>query len=80
MSDFREFGDTPYSQTARQHYVTRANEWTAAQAVRLNTSPAVILAAVRFLASPIQEHRLMDAVTTSLRWVDEGIIPRKLTQ
>ena len=39
-----------------------------------------ILAAVRFLASPLVERRVHEAVGTSIRWVDEGTMPRKLTQ
>ena len=39
-----------------------------------------ILAVVRFLASPIVERRIHEAVGTSIRWVAEGTLPRKLTQ
>jgi hypothetical protein len=39
-----------------------------------------LLATVRFLASPIVERRVHEAVGTSIRWVAEGIMPRKLSQ
>jgi len=39
-----------------------------------------LLAAVRFLASPVVERRVPDAVHTSLRWVVDGVVPRKKTQ
>ena len=39
-----------------------------------------LLAVVRFLASPLVERRVHEAVGTSIRWVAEGIMPRKLTQ
>jgi len=39
-----------------------------------------LLAAVRFLASPVQERRLPQHVHTALRFVVEGTVPRKLTQ
>lgn len=39
-----------------------------------------VLAMVRLLASPVQERRVHEQVTRSIRWVDEGIMPRKLTQ
>lgn len=35
------------TEALRQSAVAKANEWTAAQAARLNTSPEEILAAVR---------------------------------
>lgn len=37
-------------------------------------------AAVRFLASPIVERRTRQTVETSIRWVAEGAVPKKLTQ
>ena len=39
-----------------------------------------VLAAVRLLASPIVERRVHSQVGTSLRWVVDGEMPRKLTQ
>ncbi|MDA1263941.1 MAG: hypothetical protein O2816_02540, partial [Planctomycetota bacterium] len=39
-----------------------------------------LAAALRFLASPLKERRVHDAVTTSIEWVVEGKVPRKLTQ
>ena len=36
--------------------------------------------AVRFLATPIAERRVHEAVDTTLRWVIDGKMPRKLTQ
>jgi len=39
-----------------------------------------LLATVRFLSSPIVERRVDEAVGTSIRWVAEGIMPRKLSQ
>lgn len=39
-----------------------------------------LLAAVRFLASPVIERRVFEQVRRSIRWVAEGQMPRKLTQ
>lgn len=39
-----------------------------------------LLASLRFLASPHSERRVRQAVHTSIRWVVDGQIPRKLTQ
>ena len=39
-----------------------------------------LLAAVRFLASPVVERRVRETVGRSIRWVAEGTMPRKLTQ
>ena len=39
-----------------------------------------LLAAVRFLASPVVERRVHQAATTSLRWVVDGKMQEKLTQ
>ncbi|MFQ5601326.1 MAG: Rieske 2Fe-2S domain-containing protein [Candidatus Krumholzibacteriia bacterium] len=39
-----------------------------------------LLSAIRFLASPVVERRVKQTVRTSLRWVVNGTIPRKLTQ
>lgn len=39
-----------------------------------------LAASVRFLASPIQERRVREAVQRSIQWVGEGVMPRKLTQ
>lgn len=39
-----------------------------------------VAAALRFLASPVRERRVQQAVTTSIEWVVEGKVPRKLTQ
>ena len=39
-----------------------------------------LVAAVRFLASPRSERSLQGTVHTSLRWVRDGVVPRKLTQ
>jgi len=39
-----------------------------------------LLAVVRFLASPVVERRVNEAVARSIRWVAEGEMPRKLTQ
>jgi len=39
-----------------------------------------LVAAVRFLASPVIERRVAQTVATSIRWVARGEIPRKLTQ
>jgi len=39
-----------------------------------------VLATVRFLASPIVERPVQALVRRSVRWVAEGIMPRKLTQ
>lgn len=39
-----------------------------------------LLAAVRFLSSPVQERRIRPLVHTSIRWVATGQVPRKLTQ
>jgi hypothetical protein len=39
-----------------------------------------LLSAVRFLASPMRERRVHASVATSIRWVAEGVVPRKLTQ
>ena len=39
-----------------------------------------VLAAIRFLASPVAERRTGSIVHTSLRWVVDGVVPRKLTQ
>lgn len=39
-----------------------------------------LLAVCRFLASPVSERRVNQLVRTSLAWVDEGRMPRKLTQ
>lgn len=39
-----------------------------------------LMALVRFLASPLVERRVHQTVGTSLRWVKDGEIPRKLTQ
>jgi len=41
---------------------------------------AGVLATVRFLASPIVERPLQVMVRRSVRWVDQGVMPRKLTQ
>lgn len=40
----------------------------------------LVLAAVRFLASPVVERAVHDSVTTALRWVRDGEMPAKLTQ
>ncbi len=40
----------------------------------------LLFALIRFLASDVQERRVRDQVTTSIRWVADGVIPRKLTQ
>jgi hypothetical protein len=37
-------------------------------------------AVVRMLTSPLAERRVVQLVTTSIRWVDGGHVPRKLTQ
>ncbi len=42
--------------------------------------PAPLLAALRFLASPLRERRTRGVVDTSIAWVRDGKIPRKLTQ
>lgn len=39
-----------------------------------------LLAAVRFVASPVKERRVHDAARTSIAWVAENRMPRKLTQ
>jgi len=39
-----------------------------------------LLASLRFLATPHSERRVRQLVNTSIRWVVEGQIPRKLTQ
>ncbi|KAA3604980.1 MAG: Rieske (2Fe-2S) protein [Planctomycetota bacterium] len=39
-----------------------------------------VLALIRLLASPVQERRLQETVGNSIRWVAEGIMPKKLTQ
>jgi hypothetical protein len=39
-----------------------------------------VLAAVRFLASPVVERQVHRTVRTSIRWVADGVTPRKLTQ
>ena len=39
-----------------------------------------VLAAIRFLAAPVRERDLHATVRSSLRWVMEGKVPRKLTQ
>ena len=39
-----------------------------------------LLAAVRFLASPVAERRLRATVARSIAWVVDGRVPRKLTQ
>ncbi|MFN7973379.1 MAG: Rieske (2Fe-2S) protein [Acidobacteriota bacterium] len=39
-----------------------------------------VLAAVRFLSSPVVERRVHQAARASIAWVAEGITPRKLTQ
>ena len=39
-----------------------------------------VLAAVRFLASPVRENDLHATVEAALRWVVDGKVPRKLTQ
>jgi len=39
-----------------------------------------VLATVRFLASPVVERTVHRAVRTSIQWVAEGVLPRKLTQ
>lgn len=39
-----------------------------------------LLAAVRLLASPVIERRVRSQAEASIRWVAEGIMPRKLTQ
>ena len=39
-----------------------------------------VLATVRFLASPLRERRVAAAARNALRWVVDGVMPRKLTQ
>ena len=39
-----------------------------------------VLATVRFLASPVVERTVHRAVRTSIQWVAEGVVPKKLTQ
>jgi len=39
-----------------------------------------LYAALRFIASPVKERRVRDQVETSIAWVAEGRMPRKLTQ
>ena len=43
-------------------------------------SDVPLLATVRFLASPVQERRIRPTVHTSIGWVVDRIVPRKLTQ
>jgi len=40
----------------------------------------VLAANIRFLASPIVERRVNETVTTSIAWVVDGKVPKKLTQ
>jgi nitrite reductase/ring-hydroxylating ferredoxin subunit len=46
----------------------------------INPDETLILAAVRFLASPAQERPVRRDVTAAIRWIAEGKPPRKLTQ
>ncbi len=39
-----------------------------------------LLSAVRFLASPVVERRVAETARRSIRWVHEGVMPKKLTQ
>ena len=39
-----------------------------------------VLAVVRFLASPVTERRVRETVRRSIRWVVDGVVPRKRTQ
>jgi len=39
-----------------------------------------LLATLRFLASPVVERRVRESAERSIRWVAEGVMPRKLTQ
>lgn len=39
-----------------------------------------LYAVLRFIASPVKERRVRDQVETSIAWVAEGRMPRKLTQ
>ncbi|MEQ8762989.1 MAG: Rieske (2Fe-2S) protein [Planctomycetota bacterium] len=45
-----------------------------------SSRPTPLLAALRFLASPLRERRTAGVVKTSIAWVRDGKIPRKLTQ
>jgi hypothetical protein len=40
----------------------------------------LVLATVRFLAAPKVERSLRNTVLTSIRWVADGVVPKKLTQ
>ncbi len=53
-------------------------EWTELEGHAERAAP--ILAAARFLASPIEERRVPGLVESSLRFVLDGVVPRKLTQ
>jgi hypothetical protein len=66
----------------RPIYVAHALKTTAVALSEYEVNPdeTLILAAIRFLASPAQERLVRRDVTAAIRWIADGKPPRKLTQ